>query len=241
MKGWELFYEGEVLNEALECNVEIFYSDEKEIIACVDGFKIDCPIVFKTPHQISCTCDLKKPCKHEAALMYYLEKHLELLENTSEISKLINLADENQLRKFLISEINQNPELKNHILTEFGSEELDKEYYLNKLGKVFRSGEDRDFVYHEIYNLDMMALGLSEFMENEITKLLNAGEHSFAVELLEKIADLLSDDLSVSHDSWYDLAEEFMEYYYILIDSIYLTENEMESFEKSVRGVGSYL
>ena len=146
------------------------------------------------------------------------------------------------IHTYLKDEMKQNPKLKKDFLDKFGQEDvIDKEYYIEKLDQVFRSGEDRSFVDFGIYNIDMMEYALSEFMDNELPKILEMREHSFASSLVEKIAEVLGDDLAVNHDSWYDLAEDFMEYVYILEDSIYLTSDERKSLESATSEIVSYL
>ena len=66
-------------------------------------------------------------------------------------------------------------------------------------------------------------------------------EHSFAATLIEKIAEILSDEIAVTYDSWYDLAEELMEYVYILEDSIYLTAEERKSLGYATSEIISFL
>ena len=143
MKGWHLNFDDEILDGAKNCEVEISHVEEGEIIAKVDGFEVIAPIVFHSPHHVFCNCKSKYPCKHEAALIFYLEEEM--------------------------------------------------------------------------------------------------GEHSFACSFVEKIARVLGDDLAVSHDSWYNLAEDFMEYVYILEDSIYLTSDERKSLESVTSEIISYL
>ena len=168
-------------------------------------------------------------------------KRIDVLIDTYQ-STLISSIDENQLRDFLKDEMKQNPKLKKAFLDKFGQEDvIDKEYYIEKLDQVFCSGEDRSFVDFGIYNIDMMEYALSEFMDNELPKILEMREHSFASSLVEKIAEVLGDDLAVNHDSWYDLAEDFMEYVYILEDSIYLTSDERKSLESATSEIVSYL
>ena len=103
----------------------------------------------------------------------------------------------------------QNLPLKKAFLDKFSQESvIDKEYYIDKLNQVFRSGEDRCFVDFGIYNIDMMEYALSEFMDNELPKILEMCEHSFVCSLVEKIAEVLWDDLAVSHNSGYGLVED---------------------------------
>ena len=242
MKGWHLNFDDALLDEAKNCEVEISHVEEGEIIAKVDGFEVIAPIVFHSPYHVFCNCKSKYPCKHEAALIFYLEEHSELLNSGQNEVDLISSIDENNLRDFLKNEMKQNTQLKKDFLEEFGKESLiDKQYYIDKLNQVFRSGEDQSFADFGIYNIDMMEYALSEFMGNDFSKILEMGEHSFAYSLVEKIARVLGDDLAVSHDSWYNLAEDFIEYVYILEDSIYLTSDERKSLESVTSEIISYL
>ncbi len=242
MNGWELSFDVKSLDDAQKCEVEILNVEDREIIANVDGFEVIAQIVFHSPHHVFCSCKSKYPCKHEAALINYIEKHAELLKCSQSEDDLISSIDENQLREFLKNQMKQNPKLKKAFLDKFDQEDvIDKEYYLDKLDQVFRSGEDRSFADFGIYDIDMMEYALSEFMDNELPKILGMREHSFACSLVEKIAEVLGDDLAVSHDSWYGLVEDFMEYVYILEDSIYLTSDERKSLERATSEIVSYL
>ena len=63
----------------------------------------------------------------------------------------------------------QNSTLKNSFLDKFGGESvIDKQYYINKLNQVLRSGEDKSFVDFGIYNIDVMEYGLSEFLDRTV-------------------------------------------------------------------------
>lgn len=242
MKGWQLSFDEDSLDGAENCEVEILHVEDGEIIAKVDGFEVVAPIVFHSLHHVFCSCKSEYTCKHEAALIFYIEKHVELLKGSKSEDDLISSIDENQLRDFLKNEMKQNPKLKKAFLDKFGQESvIDKQYYIDKLDQVFRSGEDRSFVDFGIYNIDMMEYALYDFINNELPKILEMREHSFACSLVEKIAEILGDDLAVGHDSWYGLVEDLMEYVYILEDSVYLTSNERKSLERATSEIVSYL
>lgn len=242
MKGWQLSFDEDSLDGAENCEVEILHVEDGEIIAKVDGFEVVAPIVFHSPHHVFCSCKSEYTCKHEAALIFYIEKHVELLKGSKSEDDLISSIDENQLRDFLKNEMKQNPKLKKAFLDKFGQESvIDKQYYIDKLDQVFRSGEDRSFVDFGIYNIDMMEYALYDFINNELPKILEMRAHSFACSLVEKIAEILGDDLAVGHDSWYGLVEDLMGYVYILEDSVYLTSNERKSLERATSEIVSYL
>ena len=67
---------------------------------------------------------------------------------------------------------------------------MDKQYYIDKLNHVFRSGENRSFMDFGIYNIDVVEYALSEFMDNELPKILEMCGYSFACSLVEKIAEI---------------------------------------------------
>ena len=81
MKGWHLTFDRNTLDEAKYCEVEISHVEEGEIIADVDGFEVVVPIVFHSPYPVFCNCESQYPCKHEAALIFYIEKHPEVLNS----------------------------------------------------------------------------------------------------------------------------------------------------------------
>lgn len=231
-------FDDETLRDAKDCRVEIAHVEKAEIIARVDEFEVTAPIVFQSPHHVFCSCKSKYPCRHQAALKQYLERHPELLKNTD----LISTVDESMLREFLREEMKQNPQLKKDFQDLFAKNPpVDRQHYMDRLDRVFQSGQDRYLADIGVYDIDRMEYGLSEFMEGELSQVLDAGEHSLACTLVERIAEVLGDDLAVSHDSWYDLAEDLMEYVYILEDSIYISADERESLERAVGEIVSYL
>lgn len=76
----------------------------------------------------SCNCPQKSPCKHEASLFYYFEKHTDLFSKESGVNEIIETIDEKQLKTFLLNELESNDDLKNKFLDEFQSKSLiDKE------------------------------------------------------------------------------------------------------------------
>lgn len=230
MKAWELMYNEDVLYEAksISDNVKIIENDGTEIIGEIDGFKVTTYIEYNSPTYASCNCSEIAPCKHEAALIYYLTKHPEFVLTEPDLKEKLDLIRESDLKKFLLAELNSNDELKSRFLKEFSSKPVNKTYYKNKLSKVFKTGEDSDFELHELYNLDMMESSLNDFLIKDINNLLIRREYDFACDLLIKIGDLLDDEMMSSYESWYDLSHSFMHYVHILSTSIYVDSEKIE-------------
>lgn len=230
MKAWELMYKEEDLKEAkMNFNdVKIIENDGVEIIGKIENFKVTTYIQFNSPSLASCNCPQKTPCKHEAILIYYLENHPELFLTELNFEEIFNLTSDDDLKKFLLNELKKNSDLKNKFLKEFKTKSpINKRYYKNKLKEVFKSGEGKDYQYHEIYDLDLMESDLNDFLTKDISDILIAGEHDFACDLLCEIGDLLDDELMSSYDSWYELADSFMQNVFILSTSIYLDSEKM--------------
>ena len=231
MKAWEKQYEADVLNEAicLAEKVNIIENDGVEFIAKVDGFKVTTYIECKSPAYLSCTCSSKFPCKHEAALVYYLKDHPELYLKDLDFDEVFGLISRNDLQEFLLDEFKDNSELKERFLKRFSKDFIDKEYYSAKLDDVFKRGEGRDFKDHGFHDLDLMEDALYDFIFEDISNILLAGEYDFACDLLIRIAELLNDEVISTYDSWYDLVDRFMEHVDTLSFSIYLDAERLDA------------
>lgn len=229
MKAWELMYRKEVLDEGktLVDDVKIISSDGVEIIGEIEGFEVKTYIEYNSPSYASCSCPQMAPCKHEAAFIYYLEKHQDMCVCEFNLKNLLDSIDSAGLKKFLLEEFERNDDLKNRFINEFTSQ-IDKNYYKNKLSGIFKKGKGRDFEYHGFYELKLMASDLNDFMMNDIYYILLVGEYDFACNLLCKIGDLLDDEMMSCQDSWYDLSDSFMQYVHILSNSIHLDSEKMK-------------
>ena len=230
MKAWEQNYDDKVLKEAknLVDNVKIISNDENHIIAEIDSFEIETYIEYNNPTHTLCNCPESFGCKHEAGFIYYLQNHPELYLKQPDFKELFDRVDKDNIKKFLLKEIEADENLKNKFINEFQNNSIDKDYYRNKLTEVFKTGEGRDFDNHHIHDLNLMEDALSSFMFHDITNILATGECDFAWELLCQIADLLNNDVVISSDSWLELSNQFIEYREILSNSINLDLDKMD-------------
>lgn len=229
MKAWELMYDINDLDEAVDLmdDVKIIRSDGIEFVCEIENFEVKAYIEYGSPSYLSCNCPKMAPCKHCAALVYYLKSRPDLYLREWNFEEIFDAVDENSLKRFLSEEFKTNIELKNKFLNEFRHNSIDKSYYRNKLSEVFKSGEGRDFKHFEFYDLDLMEPALHDFIFNDISRILSAEKHDFACELLLKIADILNDELMTSYDSWYDLTDRFMEQVNVLSFSVYLESEKL--------------
>lgn len=230
MKAWQKQYSKEELDEALKIveDVKIKRNDDVEIIAMVGDFKVETIMEFNNPSYLSCTCPSIRPCRHEAALVYYIINHPELYSKKQDFNELFNLVCEDDLKNFLLKEFNSNKDLKDRFINYFAPNLINEDFYRDKLSDVFRRGEGRDFDDHGFHDLDLMEDELYEFLFTDIPNILSAGEHDLACELLIRIAKLLNDEVISTYDSWYNLTDRFMEQVHALSFSIYLDGEKLD-------------
>lgn len=150
MKAWEKLYKSEDLDEAIVLvqKVSVKSNDGFQIIAQVDDYEVETFIEYGSPTYPSCNCTSRYPCRHEAAFTYYLKSHPELYLKGPDFDEVFNMVSEDNLRDFLLAELEQNPSLKDRFLKKFADNTIDKDYYTSKLNNVFKKGEGRDFRYH---------------------------------------------------------------------------------------------
>ena len=230
MKAWQKQYSTEELDEALKISgdVKIKSIYDEQIIAGVGDFEVETVIEYGSPSYLSCTCPSRRPCRHEAALVYYIINHPELCSKEQDFDEIFNLVCEDDLKNFLKEEFKANKDLKNRFIKCFSSNPINRNFYSDKLSDIFKIGEARDFEYHGFHDLDLMEDELYRFISSDIPDILASGEHDFACELMIRIAKLLNDEVISTHDSWYDLADSFMEQVNVLYFSIYLDSEKLD-------------
>jgi len=236
MKAWEKLYKSEDLDEAIELaeKVSIKSNDGVQIIAEVEDCRVETYMEFQSPSYPSCNCPSRYPCKHEAALTYYIKNHLEEYVDKPDFDEIFNLVSNDDLKDFLKKEFRTNPDLKDKFIKRFSDNTIDKKYYTAKLDTVFKKGEGPDFKLHECHDLDLMEDELYDFLTEDIPNLLSIGEHDFACDLLIRIAELLNDELISTYDSWYDLAECFDEQVNVLSFSLYLDSEKLDELHANM-------
>lgn len=230
MDGWQYNIDEKTLNEALELEIVEIENNGEEITARFDdNAEIMTPLLYGSPSQPFCSCNSGYYfCKHYACLMFYVERHPEILKSDEDVDDILCFVNEKNLKEFLKKELEENPGLKKRFLDEFSKKsKIDRNYYSKKLRKIFNQGKDQYFEYHEMYDLNSMESGLHEFLAEDIDNILKAGEYEFACEALLKIGKVLNDEIASTSDSWYDLAYEYVECLDILSQTIHLSKSQV--------------
>ena len=245
MSVWERFFDAETLKKAKnEVRIKNVQRTAKQILAqtAETNYKLKAPIKYNSPYHPTCSCEKKSGCEHEAALRYYIDEHPELLQKTEDIKKIVNTLDKKSLKEFLIKELEQNTILSINFLKDFDNKkEVDKEKYHSKLSSILKKGEGPDFFLHHIYDFERLEVKLKRFMTQDINQLLKNGEYELGWELLCTIADVLNDELSINQDAWYNLTEIYSDYANPLLESLYLTKEQINTLETKTLKITKFL
>lgn len=244
MPYWERYFSDEILKESKQIKFKsVKKTDKREITAYTDdGHCIIVPVVCNSPYFPMCDCESNTACIHKAAIRYYLEEHQELLNDKKCIDDILNNISENKIKRFLKKEFKTNKELESKFLKEFSNESvIDEIEYRKKLNNILNLGKDPNFDLEEWCNIDIIEKPLYEFMKVDIDKLFNAKEFNLACDLLYEIAEVLSNETAQSYDSWYNLAEEFLEWEQIMIESIYVDEEDLRKLENKSYKIAQYI
>ena len=245
MSVWERFYDTETLYKARnKVKIENVIRKRNNIQVKISNsnYTINVPIKYNSPYNVECSCDKKSGCEHEAAFRYYLDEHPELLIESVELNNILKDIGSERLKEFLLNEFKQNTLLTNNFLKEFGyNKSVDKKAYKIKLKKILRKGEGADFYLHHIYEYDRLENELVKFLNKDIDELLLYKQYELGCELLCEIADALNDDLSTNQQSWYNLVKEYLKFANPLIESIYLTKEEILKLEQKTNIISKHI
>ena len=203
----EILKRGESYKESVR-NVKRF--DDK-ILATVKGqndYYVSVTIKDDKVKDISCNCYYDANCKHEVALLNYIEEHDYLLKGDDEIINRINNLDETALKKILI-ELSSSDNYKDKILEKLNYHtDIDKKEVKKKLYELMDNYlyDDNDIISDIIF-----------FVEYDIKNIIRTGEYDFAAELLNEIVKTyLIDHGYVNYNSEDILIEQYINYYEIL-------------------------
>ena len=187
-----------------------------------------------------CTCPKREYCRHEAAVLTYIEKN-NLIEKEKEFINLVKHADEANLKEYLIEILNDNPEIKRDFITKFKKEKrIDAERYFTKLESIIENSEGSDYGNFGLYNIDRLAGGIYDFILDELYDLVEIYQYDVVFELLDRIGDVLSDEMYVNNESWYDACEEYLLLAYKLEDTYVLSDEQLDSLRAHTSFMNSY-
>lgn len=162
-------------------NVMINFKDRK-----IDSMYCDCPYFQGYDY-----------CKHLAATLYYIEDHPELLKASEDVSDLIFESTPEELKLFLIDEIQYSPDLANKFKL-FKNNGADDDFYINKLkASLTNSFEILKFIDTDIqdligYNEFTLMFKLFKILIDHINNELEYGEFSFLEDIIYKIDDSIT-------------------------------------------------
>lgn len=178
-----------------------------------------------------CTCRKNEYCKHEAAVLTYIEEN-DFIQKEKDFLKLVETADESNLRQYFRDVLNDNPEIKRDFIEKFKKEKrIDASKYFSKLEAIIESSESYDNFAR--YDIDLLAGGIYDFILDDLYDLMRIRQYEVICDLLERIAEVLNDEMYVNEDSWYDACEEYLQLAYKLEDTYVLSDEQLDTLEKN--------
>ena len=243
MYNWKNRFSNSVLEKSRNYlrNIRTIKEDAPLITATLKTSKIfKVSIIVDGDYLVSmdCSCSSNSNCIHEAALLYYIDEHIDDFKSINlyeqDLKKLVYSVDENSIRKFLLNQMSQDDNLKARFNDEYRAGKLiDKEFYFDKLDHILSSAEIGDFYIHESYNLDIVGNPLYDFMDEDVSKLIILEEDDLACELLNKLAFVLKDDYNDRSEYLIDCCEIFTENAIILLDREEASDENLDLLEKN--------
>lgn len=178
-----------------------------------------------------CSCPKKSHCKHEAAVLTYVEKN-NLLQKEKKFLNLVNSIDENLLKEYFIEIMDDNPQLKYEFIQKFKKEpKIDSKPYFDKLEDIIDRSKGSDYTNFGYYDIETLAEGIYDFILDEIYNLMDIHQYEIVFELLERMASVLNDEMYVDDSSWYDACEEYLQVAYKLEDTYILSDDQLDKLE----------
>ncbi len=190
---------------------ENYYKSDRVIEFNHDGDHIDAKVLGYEPYNVRinfknneidsmyCDCRYSANCKHQAAVLYYLEDHPQIIRE--DYGSLISAFTHGELVEFLSCELPKNPELANRmrLLKNF---DVDPEYYVDKLYKSFESPvQVINFMDKDIMKLKdiELTLKLTGMIINYLDDLNDRGMYDAYDDVFEKIENLINHVLDLGY------------------------------------------
>ena len=243
---WRDEFSQEVINQSLEymkCIVDIFIS-EGFINANLQKsayFHVNMHIKDNKLEYMFCTCGKKGNCKHQAAVLRYIEEN-NLIEKENDFLNLIETVDVNLLKEYLIEVLNENQSLKEEFIRKFKKEpKIDPIPYFDQLKRIVEKSKGKDYNDFGYYDIDVLAEEIHDFLCDEIFELMGIHQYEVVFELLDWIADVLNDEMYTDNNNWYYACDEYLQIAYALEDTYILSNDQLDRLESNTSFMRKYM
>lgn len=178
-----------------------------------------------------CNCRKKGNCKHQAAVLRYVEEN-NLLEKEKDFLNLIETVDDNLFKEFFVEVLTEDQVLKEEFIRRFKKEpKIDSKPYFDKLNFIIETSKGSDYYNFGYYDIDVLASRIHDFLCDEIFELMRMHQYEVVFELLDYIADVLNDEMYVDNDYWYDACDEYLQIAYALQDTYVLSYEQLDRLD----------
>ncbi|MDO5826512.1 MAG: hypothetical protein BZ137_00295 [Methanosphaera sp. rholeuAM130] len=186
-----------------------------KIFAFVEGsssYSVCITLKNDSVKSVECNCFNDSKCKHEVALLHYIEEHEYLLSDNRD-DKIVNdiySMDKDCLQRVLIRLLEDN-EYNDRITDIINEEKSDKEKIFNKLKSIMANMDYDDY---------MIISPIMEFIDYDINILIENGDYDCATSLLNIIVEeYLFGHIRINYNSEDMLTDKYLHYSEILLDN----------------------
>lgn len=179
MKNWKHLFEDKILDRGyfLTDDVEIIKRNDEKVTATVSGtldYKTQITFDDGLVGDMYCSCPYFEidNCKHLAALLYVLEEGDDVAVEEEDFTELFNSVNDDDLRQFIYSELENDKELLNRFKLKF-SNTINSDYYRTKLDKICFRDNNR--------------YAINDFLTHDMHFLLDKNEYELVLELLDYV------------------------------------------------------
>lgn len=243
---WKDYFSDEVINQSLG------YMDSIEEVLITNDiinanfqksvhYHVSIHIKDNEVDYMFCTCGKKGNCKHQAAVLRYVEEN-NLLEKENDFWNLIETVDDNLLKEYFIEVLNENPSFKEDFIRKFKKEpKIDSRPYFDKLEMIINNSKGSDYYNFGYYNIDVLADEIHGFLCNEIFELMGIHQYEVVFELLDYIADVLNNEMYVDNDYWYFACDEYLQIAYSLEDTYVLSDMQLDRLDANTSFMRNFI
>ncbi|HLS71061.1 MAG TPA: hypothetical protein VK027_05315 [Chitinophagaceae bacterium] len=254
---WYQAFSGQIIDRGLDYYERGLVSNlnirEDSIVASVYGSRVyDVRLKIKDGkiHHMKCNCPHAfdgNNCKHMVAVLYCADGEIphdkdHLRKNDKSLAKLVKEADEMIVRDFLTKVLVNDEKLLNRFKSTLKCKitEEDMSRYKNQVNEIFNEHSGmHGFI--DYYSAGQFAVELEEFLNNEISGMIENGQYEEAFELTNVIfIKLGNQDIDDSDGEIGDIAQECMEIWQAILTNSDKSLNEkifrwfMDNIDNSV-------
>ena len=182
---------------------------------------------------LECNCFYNANCKHEAALLHYIGEHDYLLGSSThdELLNRIYSMDAKHLRSIL-AELLDDEDCKDKVIKHINDNTVDKKEISDKLDSIMAGFDYSDYA---------IVSDVIDFVDYDLSLLMDAGEYDCAASLFNRIADMyLFGYERINYNSEDILNDRYIRYAAIILEKDCISDDNRKKMTEYFDELYSY-